>query len=368
MKKILIVNNNMMMGGIQKSLINLLNHLSGEYEITLLLFSDYGELFEKIPAGVTVVFASAAFRTLGSPWQAIRRNPFLAAHKVFLTLLNKAIGKWNTMKYLSIFQKKQKGYDAVISFSHATDWKELSICCPEFVLQNTVSDNKICFIHCDYPNSGTASEYNNALYEKFDKIACCSDSVRERFLSVVPSAAEKTYTVRNFYDDQIAVLAQADPIEYDDGYVNVLSVARLSREKGIGTAIEALRKSGRSDVRYYVLGDGPESAALKEQVSALGMTNVFFEGLQMNPYRYMRNADYLLVPSFHEAAPMVFDEANLLNLRVISTETTSAREMLENGIVSNDLERVFKELRKEKSSGEPRLFLKQKEQFQKMIG
>lgn len=42
MKKILIVNNNLDMGGIQKSLVNLVKEVYEEYDITLLLFSKSG--------------------------------------------------------------------------------------------------------------------------------------------------------------------------------------------------------------------------------------------------------------------------------------------------------------------------------------
>ena len=61
----------------------------------------------------------------------------------------------------------------------------------------------------------------------------------------------------------------------------------------------------------------------------------------------MINADYLLVPSLHEAAPMVFDEANILGLRIISTNTTSAKEMIDehSGIIYDDLKIVLKQLK-----------------------
>ena len=42
----------------------------------------------------------------------------------------------------------------------------------------------------------------------------------------------------------------------------------------------------------------------------------------------MRNADLLLLPSYHEAAPMVIDEAVSLGLPVLTTKTTSTHEMV----------------------------------------
>ena len=50
MKKIIIVNNNMKVGGIQKSLCNLLWSIHGRYDVTLLLFQAVGDYMNQIPA------------------------------------------------------------------------------------------------------------------------------------------------------------------------------------------------------------------------------------------------------------------------------------------------------------------------------
>ena len=42
----------------------------------------------------------------------------------------------------------------------------------------------------------------------------------------------------------------------------------------------------------------------------------------------MVNADLLLITSYHEAAPMVIDEAYALGIPVLTVETTSSREMV----------------------------------------
>ena len=39
MKKLLIVNNNMQLGGVQKALISLLDEIKDQYNVTLFLFS-----------------------------------------------------------------------------------------------------------------------------------------------------------------------------------------------------------------------------------------------------------------------------------------------------------------------------------------
>ena len=65
MKKILIVNNNLDMGGIQKSLVNLVKDVHKEYDITLLLFSRSGSLLREIPKTVKIITPLKAYRILG---------------------------------------------------------------------------------------------------------------------------------------------------------------------------------------------------------------------------------------------------------------------------------------------------------------
>ena len=55
MKKILIVNNNLDMGGIQKSLVNLVKEVYEEYDITLMLFSKSGSLLRELPESVKII-------------------------------------------------------------------------------------------------------------------------------------------------------------------------------------------------------------------------------------------------------------------------------------------------------------------------
>ena len=57
MKKLLIVNNNMRVGGVQKSLYNLLWSLDyTEYEVTLLLFSKTGVYLDSLPDTLRYTF------------------------------------------------------------------------------------------------------------------------------------------------------------------------------------------------------------------------------------------------------------------------------------------------------------------------
>jgi len=341
--KVLIVNNNLDMGGIQKSLVNLLKEAYKDYDITLLLFSKSGALLNEVPKEVQIITPIKAYSILGTDKEELKKHPFLFAMKALLIAYTKIFSRRSAMKLLGVFQKKISGYDTVISYSHLPHHKYFGNGCGDFVLDKINCNKKICLIHCDYLNSGYMTEQNNAEYREFDRIACCSDSVKTRFIQGSAVKPSKVHTLRNFLDLGVDALAKCDPYCYDENYINLVSVARLSGEKGIDRAIEALHNSNRSNLRYYIVGDGPQRSALIDLVSRYGMDNqVFFLGEQKNPYRFMLNADYLLVPSLHEAAPMVFDEAKVLGLNIISTNTTSAFEMISDGgiICDNSLEGI----------------------------
>ena len=103
----------------------------------------------------------------------------------------------------------------------------------------------------------------------------------------------------------------------------------MSEEKGIERAIMALKNSNRKDIRYYIVGDGSSKKNILKIIHESQLdSQVYLLGADANPYKYLKNADYLLLASYHEAAPMVFDEAKILGVPILTTETTSAYELV----------------------------------------
>ena len=354
MKKILFIIENYRIGGIQKSLINMLNSISGFYDIDVAAFDPNGEYKKKLPDNIHLIEMPDHFKAFARPENDLKHT-MLWYYRLLFCFIAKVIDKGKALKILSPIYKIKKHYDVAISFSHSGYYKSANGICPEFVLQKTKAQEKICFIHCDYEHSGFKCLYNNKLYRTFDKIACCSDSVRAVFLESNSGIEYKTYTVRNFFDLDLLHIRK-DELDLPIEKIHMFSIARLSQEKGISRAIEALYRSKRSDIDYYIVGDGPIKKQINNMISDYHMDNqVYLYGSLPNPYPLLLNADYLLVPSLNEAAPMVFDEAKVLGITIIATETISAREMLDSGdiICDNSIEglcETFRSLNKEKSN------------------
>ena len=106
---------------------------------------------------------------------------------------------------------------------------------------------------------------------------------------------------------------------------HIVSVGRLSQEKGHSDLLEAFRqvveRNGTS-YRLHVVGDGPLMQNLQEQAVRGGVKQyVFFHGHLSNPYPLMHRADLHVLPSHYEGLPNVMLESMVLRCPVLATDT-----------------------------------------------
>lgn len=333
MKKIIIVNNNMKVGGVQKSLYNLLWSISDQYDITLYLFSRTGEYAEKLPKNVRVISCTSLFRYLGLSQDECSRQLSDRLIRGLLAALCKLFGRPFVICIMAFSQKAlPEKYDAAVSYLQNGRLRSFYGGVNEFVLLKINADRKIAFLHCDYRSCGADNMPNNRLYRSFDKIVACSDGCRRAFIETLPELKEKCITVKNFHRQQmIKKMSFENPVIYDPDRFHVVVVGRLAHEKAVDRAIKAAAHgiAEKFPISLHIIGGGNRMDSLKELTVSLNIQDVVhFYGEQQNPYRFMTNADLLLVTSYHEAAPLVIDEARIIGLPVLTVKTTSSREMV----------------------------------------
>ena len=332
MKKILIVNNNLHLGGVQKALVSLLKELAcePELEITLLLFYPHGVLTNQIPKNVCVMTPSVPFRCWGLT-RLDHASFLLHSLRAMFAAYTHMFGRTRALRFAYPFQKKLRGYDIAISYLHSGAQNMFYGGCCEFVLRCVEAKKKVVFLHCDYEKIDADCADNTELYCAFDRIAACSGGCRNAFLRVLPQLASRTVVVPNCQD--YAMLAEqniAKPFVHSP--LRIITVARFGKEKGVLRAIRTIsRLEERAEaLRYDIVGNGIEFAEAKKLVQSLGLEKtVFLHGELSNPYSLMRVSDVLLIPSVSEAAPLVIGEAAALGVPTLTTETSSAREMVE---------------------------------------
>lgn len=350
MKKVLIAISDMNVGGIQKSLLELLKALSKcqDYEVSLFCCKMEGAFLERIPENIKILpenpYAVAAEQTLSA---CKKRGIKYYFFRMILSFWSKCFTKALPAAILCRFIGKiGEEYDVAISYSQPIEDHVFCNMTNEIVLNCVNANTKITFVHCDFGVYGGNTKRNRKLYTKFDRIAAVSESVGKRFAEIVPELSEKLHTVYNFCDcNEIEQLAAQNSLEYPEK--TFVTVARLSNEKGILRCIPIFAQLKEEGYRFewHIVGGGTLKRDIEEEIARYSLEqNIVLEGEQLNPYRYIKNADYLLLTSFHEAAPMVFDEAFTLGVPVLTTRTLSAVEMIESrgiGFVCENNERAI---------------------------
>ncbi|MBO4289918.1 MAG: glycosyltransferase [Lachnospiraceae bacterium] len=336
MAKVLFVCNNLTYGGIPRALVNLLKELAPAEDVSLLLFEPSGEYMDEIPEGVKLLPTGGKLPYLGiaqrdlkkrSKGQALQRAFYVAVSRVF-------DNSWARGRVFRTV-KDYGPFDAAVSYAQDNNEKSFAIGCNDFVLRKVKAKKKIACVHCDFEHYGGNTEKNRRPYYDFDRIVCVSDGCRAAFVRQCPELAERTLSIGNCTDyGGILRLAQESVQKpaLPEGSFVMVTVARIYPEKGIPRAIEAVTPVMKEhpELVWLIVGDGIEMEACKKQAEEAGLADrILFAGRKANPYPWIKGADLFFLPSHHEAAPMVFEEARALSVPVLTTETTSSRQMVE---------------------------------------
>lgn len=333
MKRILFVCNNLDHGGIPKALVNLLREIHGDYAVDLLLFYPWGPYLKDVPSDVRLLPSEGLLPLLGIPQSELQKKSKKGALlRGFFVLWSRLFG--NALPRRCVFSTVPalSGYDTAVAFAQDNSSRAFAIGCNAFVLNKVEASQKATFVHCDFEHYGGNTRGNRRIYRKFDRIACVSRGCRDAFLRVLPDLADRTQIVYNCTDYGLIRRLAQEPVEgFLPEQTNLISVSRITPEKGHMRALEVMKRvmPDYPALHWYVIGDGPCREELEEAIRLAGLSErIHLLGQKENPYCYMKRADALFLPSFHEAAPMVFDEAKTLGLPVLTTETTSSSRLI----------------------------------------
>ena len=335
MKRILLVNKSFALGGIETALNNMTSNLVDSYKIDLLLFYPEGPLKNGLPSNVNIIKPSMYVEALGMPFvYCLKHGSFRQKiFRLFATIWTKLFSNRFPIKLALKYQAKLSGYDLAIAYHHETDKHTVTSGFTRLIDNCVEADRKVAWIHYDPDKVSFDESYNEPFYLKMDKIVCVSNSVKSKFVDKHPLLADKTIVCYNFLNyERIYNLSD---MNYDIGFssvnINLFSACRLTPEKGIPRAIIATSEIFRRNtyLKWYIAGDGKEREEIERIIHEEKLEkSIFLIGHVDNPYVYIRNADVLMVVSYHEAAPMVYLEAKAFDTCILSTEISSAREIL----------------------------------------
>ncbi len=295
-KNIAIFEPNLNIGGIEKSLINLLKKIDyDKYNIDLYLLSK-GTLYNELPKEVNVVFLS---------------NP-------------------SFYKYLPFFiLKKLIKTDKTIKYDVAIDFSAYNNTLSAYTL-NSNANKKVIWIHNDYKikyknefKFRVLFNLSKSKYKNFDEIVAVSEGVKDSFKELTELTAKKV--IPNYINTDEILKKSEEEVDFhvDDDNINFCFLGRLVYQKGLDLLFPIIKeyKENNEEFQLYIIGDGPLKDKLINQVEELDLfDNITFLGAKKNPFPYLKKCDYLILNSRYEGQGMVALEAKSLGLKVIMPE------------------------------------------------
>lgn len=328
MKKILFSAVDMNVGGIETSLLTLLNTLiEKEYDITLVLEKKQGAFLKDLDSRIHIIEYEPS------------ENEFVIVRKMI-----------NLVKRMIFWAKYHNKYD--FSASYATYSQMASF------TARVASTNNALWGHADYlmlyENDYDKVEefFYNLKVNKFKHIVFVSQAGADSFGRVFPEYEEKVIFCNNLIDYKKIKNLSKENIEENKNKYTFVNVGRHDeKQKKLTRIIEAskLLKYEGLDFEVWFVGEGPDTDAYKELVKKYNLKeNIKFMGVKKNPYPYMQKADAVILTSDYEGYPVVFLESLVLNKPIITTDIADAKNDIENkfGIVTKkEIDGIYKAMK-----------------------
>jgi len=186
--------------------------------------------------------------------------------------------------------------------------------------------------HNDDPfRTGAFRFVERGLARLADRVVTISDSLRRFTIEQVGVPASKVETIHYGLDEPPRPWGTNPPDAVPQNARIVLSTSRLTRQKGVDVAVEALSFLP-DDVVLVVLGEGPERASLETLARELGVeARVFLPGRVPDVAAWLKRADVYVQPARWEGFGLAVLEAMVCGLPVVATSVSSLPELIADG-------------------------------------
>lgn len=331
-KKIIFVTKALWIGGIETALVNLLNHFDYQkYDVTLLVLHAELNLLEQINPNCRILITDREKTyTFSEKYQFSRlyhlteeaENPS-CLHKMLMWTT--PVIKWiENRLYIRYIRRclNEEHFDTCVIYSDVA---------AETAIRAVAADRYLMYYH----HGAMRHVYHDSIaYRRCEKIIAVSENQANELKRFVSSAADKVMVIHNLTDVEGIRQKAEQPIQevFDPRRFHIVTVGRVSHEKGMDIAVlicAKLVESGRKDICWWIVGDGPAMQEVRALVTNLGVEPYMkLVGMKENPYPYIRQANLYVQPSRVESFGLTIQEALIIEKPVVATNTSGAKELL----------------------------------------
>lgn len=303
MKRIAIFQSDFLVGGVQRSLTNILNSI------------DYTRCAVDL-----YLFHKESFFPL-EPRENLR------------VIYCQEYPRWNRVVYFNLVKRFARPLPVPggVEYDVAIDFNSYRNECAVGAL-TVPAKKRVMWIHNDMeikrknePKYAIMWHFFKAKLRQFDEFVAVSPGIIGGFRRLSGITDKPVTSIPNFILSD-PILAQAEePTDFavDPKVYNLATMGRICHQKGFDLLMDYMKEvvARRQDIHLYLLGDGPDREKLTEQIKALELESyVTLLGNQSNPFNYLKQMDGFVLTSRYEGQGMVIWEAKVLGLEIFITK------------------------------------------------
>lgn len=297
MYRIAIFQNDIGVGGIQKSLVNLLKNIDySRFDVDLYVFEEGSFWDFEFPEKLNI------FRIDPLPSKC-KYMPFD-----------------RVMRNYSLNLPERPEYDLAIDFNSYQPSCALGALTVPAKKHVMWIHNNVVVKHGEEWKYRVLWHFFKGKFKYFDDFVPCSGALEQPFRELSGVNKGTFPVIENYIDvKDITEKASVIPEDFvpDRDCFNLVAVGKLCHQKGYDIMLNVLAKAlkSRNDLHLYLLGDGPDREKLESMAESLGISDhVTFMGKRENPFCYMNLMDAYISTSRYEGQPLNTMEAIVLGL------------------------------------------------------
>lgn len=341
---ILIFSQAMELGGVERSLLGLLDSIDYDrYDVDLFLMRHSGELMPYLNPKAKLLPEIPQYASLAVPMASLVRSG------QFGVLRGRLQGKLAARRFDKQHPSEKPSVTA-LTYSHKYTLRSMpqisdktydlaiSFLTPHYFARERARAKKYAaWIHTDYTALTFDRSAELAMWNRFDAICGVSEQVTATFDTEFPELSHLTGTVENILPQNL-IERQSNNSQGEmqkEKTFKLLSVGRFSEQKNFDNVPDICRRlvADGLDVTWYLIGYGGDEMLIRQKIAEAGMQDrVIILGKKDNPYPCMRACDLYVQPSRYEGKAVTVREAQLLGKPVVITDYATSGSQLEDGV------------------------------------
>lgn len=344
-KKILIVSHGLELGGVETSLIGLLEALDpARCDVDLFLLRHHGDLMSYIPDWINILPEIAEYTVYERRVIDVLRegHAFLAIGRVFGKFAAKAYDLLHGFSdsCTPIEYSHKYTYHLLPRINDKTEYDlAISFLAPHYICTHKVNaKKKIAWIHTDYAAIKIDRQSELKMWDAYEKIISISPSVTDSFMRIFPELAGRIIEIENILPGTMIEKRMTEfsaESEMNNNGLTLLSIGRYCYAKNLDNVPDICKRLCDAGINayWYLIGYGPDEDLIKSRIQEAGIQDrVIMLGKRENPYPYIASCDLYIQPSRFEGKSVSVREAQYLGKPVVITDYPTSSSQVCDGI------------------------------------